>query len=276
MVKRLSLLSGCTLLFLLALPTSANAVDLPDALRYTVNLYSNLHSYTERATVEASLQSGSTTLERFVEGIVLSAKRPNLLSMVINMSNRSAYQAVYSDGNTLTVYSSGTNQYFSIPTAPTFAQLLPLLHKRAQINFVPSPLYLFADPSLLSSFQNFRQEEDQAVDGHACRVISALAPSTPSPLGRQTVSVRWKWYIDKRTGWIWRLEGVSEPALLRVRLPGHPQPEPTKVILRIEYRILQEQIDPEIAERDFRFHPPRGATPKKGSTVPQAPQRLSK
>jgi outer membrane lipoprotein-sorting protein len=276
MVNRLLVLSGCMILCLLLPASSVKAADLPDALRYTANLYANLHSYAERATVEATLQTGSTTLERFVEGIVLSAKRPNLLRLVINVPNRAAYQAVYSDGKTLSVYNSSTNQYFASPTAPTFLQLLPLLHKKAQINFVPSPLYLFADPSLLSSFRDFKQEAEQTIEGHTCRVLSALAPPAPSPLGRQTVSVRWKWYIDKHTGWIWRLEGVSEPALLRVRLPGHPQPEPTKVILRIEYRILQEQIDPEIPQGDFRFHPPRGATPKKGSTAPQALQRSPK
>lgn len=252
-----------------------NKASLPPELLKTLQAYAHIQAYSERATAQVTVQTekGNTVLSRVVEGVVILAKRPNLLMLTLNVPEQSRYQTICSNGKTLFVFDSFTSKYTKGPTAPSLSALIPLLRRRALVSFFPSPFYFFAVSNPLSNFRDFHLDGRQERNGRTYLLISALSTPIPPSPGRRAISVRWTWYIDTKTGWIERVEGNSQPFAVRRTLPGKRVPELVQALLRIEYQVLQEKADPAVRAKDFVFTVPKTATLVPGLNPPWLSKR---
>src|SRR5262249_38215199 len=143
-------------------------------------------------------------------------RRPNKLMLILQ--NRSGTRSIYNDGVNFTSYDAMPNQYLRAPAAPTMSAVLPLLFTKGQVMAGLDPLYFFCDGKLPKALTGMKRRGSANLDCHAVFVIPGVTQTQARQMKTKEGKVvtipassrSWKWWIDKDTYMIRRVETLLE------------------------------------------------------------------
>jgi outer membrane lipoprotein-sorting protein len=250
---------------------AAQAQDAAAIMQKTASAYQQLSSYEGTATVDSDYLYQGKVVRSTSLTAALKCRRPNKLMLV--MQGRGGTRTLYNDGVNFTSYDALPNQYVRAPAAPTMSALLPLLFTRGQVLAGLDPLYFFCEGRLPKALTGLKSSGSANLNGHAVLVISGVTQTQARQLKTQEGRVvtipassrNWKWWIDKDTYMIRRVETLLENirASANVRENGKVVPKEVLVTQRIRHTVVDYKLNGNPPDSVFAFTVPAGATEKK-------------
>ena len=276
--------------FLIALTVAAapraQGQDARAALQKVLETYQKLNSYDGKASAELTVVSNGKTQQTLSAiSTQLRVRRPNLLTL--NVSTAKGSHDIYCDGRKFIVYDGLHNAYSSAPAVATLSDMVVPLAQRGGIRGEADPLYFLTAKTLPSTLTDLKFLPPGSVNGIAVNIITgttravlrsstagkvnpASSPNkTTSKAGAKAAGPKpnvetlyWKWYIDKKTNLLHKIEMHSDPKMVTVRSKQNGKMVERTMPVRYELRhvIVDAQANPTLSDTVFTFRPPTGAT----------------
>jgi outer membrane lipoprotein-sorting protein len=246
---------------------AARAQDAAAIMQKMASAYQQLSSYEGTATVDSDILYQGKVVPATSLTAALKCKRPNKLTLT--MQNRSGTRLLYNDGVNFTSYDALHNQYARAPAAPTMPALLPLLFARGQVVAALDPLYFFCEGRLPKALTGLKSGGSANLNGHTVFLISGVTQTqtrqvktTEGKFVTIPASSRsWKWWIDKDTYMIRRVETLLDTtARDNVRENGKVVQKLVPVTQRIRHTVVDYKLNGNLPDSAFAFTVPAGAT----------------
>ena len=242
--------------FLLA-ASLAQAQSGAAAIKKVADDYAALSTYEGTSSLDSRIVSQGKPLRSDANTIYLKFKQPNKLNLQIS-TNRGSLNIV-SDGKDLIIYDARSNAYIKVPAPADGKKMLQEIAGRAGVSAFMDPLFFltkFPIPSVMSSFV---VKGVETYNGHTVTVITGVE-RTPSGKIRN-----WKWWVDKQTNLLRKIEGLTQPQPLKVvRTEGKKKIPVTLQVSQLTRHIVADlKTNPTLGDDVFRFAIPPNAVPKK-------------
>ncbi len=237
-------------------------------LQKSLDAYQHMNSYSGKSVLETVVTVGGKVIQTDGLSLTMEIKRPNKIHMAVMSPKGSS--SIFSDGSSLFVYDTSSNQYMKGPAASTLLQMLPELFKRARILALIDPLGLISRPTLPKELLNTTVQADASINGHSDYVVTGqtkIASQTLKNAAGKTIttpatSQNWKWWIDKSTFMFDKIEIVNPNVMLRkFKKEGKKViPINAKAVSILRNNLTDCKANPPMQDSIFVFNIPSGAT----------------
>ncbi len=248
----LSLVGG----FLLAAPT-AQAQSGAAAIKKVADSYAALNTYEGTSSLDARIVSKGKPLQSAANTISLKFKQPNKINLQVS-TNRGSLNIV-SDGKDLIIYDARSNAYIKVPAPADGKKLLQEIAGRAGVSAFMDPLFFLTKFPIPSALSSFAVKGNETYNGHPVTVITGVEKSPKGQIRN------WKWWVDKQTNLLRKIEGTTQPQPLKVtRTEGKKKIPMTIQVSQLTRHIIAElKPNPNLSDGVFHFAIPPNATLKK-------------
>jgi len=235
--------------------SNSASLDARTILLKSLRTYYRMSSYNGRANADTLvLTTDGKTLRQIGTAVEIKYKRPNKLR--IDFTTPIGSRIVWSNAIDLGVYDPLSRKFWIVPSAPNMDTMLPLLEKTAQIGTLFDPLYGLSRQTLPSQLNGFILKKKSTFNGHPVYVVSANLKASPSS--------EWTWWIDVNTSLILKVEQLQRNIVQEIPYVEDGKQLTKNITINLMMRSVISDARPnaQIADGDFSFKPPAGATPR--------------
>ena len=247
------LLSGALLLA----AVSAQAQSGIAAIKKVADTYAALGSYEGTSSLDTRVLSQGKPFQAVANTVYLKFKQPNRINLQLTTNNGS--MTIVSDGKDLTIYDARSNSYIKVPAPADGKKLVQEISLRAGVSAFMDPLFFLTKFPIPSAVGSFAVKGSDTSNGHAVTVITAVQKD-----GKGGVR-NWKWWVDKETGLLRKIEGSTLPQPLKVFRTEGKKRVPTTIQVSQMTRHIVAEMKPNanLGDDVFRFVTPPNAVAKK-------------
>lgn len=242
--------------FLLLAP-SAQAQSGTAAIKKVADAYAALNTYEGTASLDARIVTKGKTLRSAANSIYLKFKQPNKINLQVSTNGGSL--TIVSDGKDLVIYDARSNAYIKVPAPADGKKLLQEIAGRAGVSAFMDPLFFLTKFPIPSAVSGFVVKGNETYNGHPVTVIAGVEKSPKGQIRN------WKWWVDKQTNLLRKIEGLTQPQPLKVtRTEGKKKTPMTIQVSQLTRHIVAEfKPNPNLGDDVFRFIIPPNAIPKR-------------
>jgi outer membrane lipoprotein-sorting protein len=247
--------------------TGARAQNAQQILSQTQQAYERLSDLQLKASVTESLRAENKTLRSASLLIELAFKRPNKLR-ILRQEPRGTVTIV-SDGTNLFIYYASASQYIREAAAPTMAKLQPQLMEALRVMPL-DPLGFLCRTGLPPGLENPKLAGKSRLNGRPVYIVTAIHRTQTTKWKNRAGRVQtlmgttsiWKWWIDTETFLIQKYERYikSIPVVLQEEKKNTIVTRKAQAAGQIRYLVLESSANTGLADSQFAFEPPKGAT----------------
>lgn len=242
---------------LLLVVPSAHAQSGAAAIKKVADSYAALNTYEGTSSLDARLVSKGKPLRSASNTISLKFKQPNKISLQVSTNGGSLN--VVSDGKDLIIYDARSNAYIKVPAPADGKKLLQEIAGRAGVSAFMDPLFFLTKFPIPSALGSFAVKGNETYDGHPVTVITGVEKAPKGQIRN------WKWWVDKQTNLLRKIEGMTQPQALKVvRTEGKKKIPMTIQVSQLTRHIVAElKPNPNLNDSVFHFAIPPNAILKR-------------
>ena len=242
-----------------------------DLLQHIWETYHSLNSYHSKSSFSSFLLKSGKPVKSQSSQIEFWYQKPNLIRL--DFTQPSGTALLTCDGSHIYVYKADMQKYSVDKAGPTLVSNLPKMARRAGIMASLDPLGLIAMKALPDTFTMLKIGKHIMFNGKHVTMLLGSTRTLPQKIHLSKSEViavpgvkrYWKWWIEDGTNLILRLESLTPPVPVKVKVQNGNRLVFKTVKMKTLVRMMIYELTPNavIPDSTFKFKAPDGSSEMK-------------
>lgn len=242
-------------LTVVGLPTQAQTGAA--ALKKVADAYTALNTYEATSALDSRLVTQGKPLQSVSNTVYLKFKQPNKINLQVRTASGSI--SVISNGVEMFIYDARSNAYLKAAAPADGKKLVQEMTKQAGISAFLDPLFFLTKLPMPATVGSLAVKGSETYSGHPVTVITGAEKMQGG------VTRNWKWWIDRDTNLIRKVESLTTPRNMKlVGMNGKKKIERTIAVSQMTRNIVADsKPNANLGDDIFKFTIPPNAVVKK-------------